>query len=169
LLQRNGSSGRTRTYNPPVNRLMQVCYLVGSTCLLVGLDTRFYRVFGAKLFSNCSVTDVFFNGLHPSDQTTPIGRPPLFPSEPMCHSSPARIAHYDRSGLMHARSDQRDYFVMSKFCAFFKFHFLNPLMRTTSLIVTPREKRVGLPSRERSNHAICFGSEIGQLFWCTAV
>ena len=28
-----GSSGRIRTYNPPVNRLMQVVYLVGSSCL----------------------------------------------------------------------------------------------------------------------------------------
>src|SRR5438445_312723 len=27
-----GSSGRTRTYNPPVNSLMQVGYPVGSSC-----------------------------------------------------------------------------------------------------------------------------------------
>jgi len=33
-LKIDGSSGRTRTYNPPVNRIMQVCYLFGPTCLL---------------------------------------------------------------------------------------------------------------------------------------
>jgi hypothetical protein len=65
-LKRNGSSDRTRTYNPPVNRLMQACYLVASSCLLVGLDTPFCRIFGVKLFSNCSVTEIFCNGLHPS-------------------------------------------------------------------------------------------------------
>ena len=35
-----------------------------------------------------------------------------------------------------------------------RVHCLNPLIRTTSLVVEPREKRVGLPSRERSKLAI---------------
>src|SRR5262249_55353310 len=46
-----GSSGRTRTYNPPVNRLMQVIYPVGSSCFSVGLDSWF-SAYSAK---NCSV------------------------------------------------------------------------------------------------------------------
>ena len=33
VVEKIGSSGRTRTYNPPVNRLMLVGYLVGSSVL----------------------------------------------------------------------------------------------------------------------------------------
>ena len=36
---------------------MQVCYLVDSSCLLLGVSMWFWRVFGAKLFSNCSVSE----------------------------------------------------------------------------------------------------------------
>src|SRR5262245_28569274 len=50
-VDRKGSSGRTRTYNPPVNRLMQVIYPVGSSCFSVGLDSWF-SAYSAK---NCSV------------------------------------------------------------------------------------------------------------------
>ena len=57
-------------------------------------------------------------------------------------------------GADHARPDLREDLVMADLCTFLEFHFLNPLIRTTSLVVAPREKRVGLPSRERSNHAI---------------
>jgi hypothetical protein len=45
-----GSSGRIRTYNPPVNRLMDVVYLVGSSW--VGLSTEF--VVSRCPAANCS-------------------------------------------------------------------------------------------------------------------
>jgi hypothetical protein len=50
-----GSSGWIRTSNPPINRLMQVVYLVGSSRVYLTLGTRFSLVFGNKLFTDCSL------------------------------------------------------------------------------------------------------------------
>ena len=47
----NGSSGWIRTSNPPVNRLMQVVYLVGSSSVYLALDSPCCVVFGAELFT----------------------------------------------------------------------------------------------------------------------
>jgi hypothetical protein len=52
----NGSSGWTRTSNPPVNSLMQVVYPVGSSMVYLTLDRRFSLVFGRKLFTDCSLS-----------------------------------------------------------------------------------------------------------------
>jgi hypothetical protein len=53
--KRIGSSGWIRTSNPPVNRLMQVVYPVGSSMVYLTLDRRCSLVFGTKLFTDCSL------------------------------------------------------------------------------------------------------------------
>src|SRR5207253_4926551 len=53
-LNANGSSGWTRTNNPPVNRLMQVVYPVGSSMAYLNPRSWFSTVFGSKLFTDCS-------------------------------------------------------------------------------------------------------------------
>jgi hypothetical protein len=48
----SGSSGWIRTSNPPVNRLMQVTYLVGSSWVWLGWTPVSYPVFGNELITN---------------------------------------------------------------------------------------------------------------------
>jgi hypothetical protein len=55
LFRKIGSSGWIRTSNPPVNRLMQVVYPVGSSMVYLTLDRRCSLVFGTKLFTDCSL------------------------------------------------------------------------------------------------------------------
>src|SRR5437867_13390694 len=55
IIEKIGSSGWIRTSNPPVNSLMQVVYLVGSSMVYVSLGSRFSSVFGSKLFTDCSL------------------------------------------------------------------------------------------------------------------
>jgi hypothetical protein len=54
IVEKIGSSGWIRTSNPPVNRLMQVVYPVGSSSVCLCLDGSCYPVFGSKLFTDCS-------------------------------------------------------------------------------------------------------------------
>ncbi len=58
FVRENGSSGRTRTYNPPVNRLMQVVFPVASSSVYLTLDASCSPVFGSKLFTDCSLSSV---------------------------------------------------------------------------------------------------------------
>ncbi len=52
-VEKDGSSGRTRTCNPPVNRLMRVGYLVGPEWVSFGLDRPVTWCSG--LFTDCSL------------------------------------------------------------------------------------------------------------------
>src|SRR5258708_4587020 len=54
LVREFGSSGKTRTCNPPVNRLMQMLVLGGSSLVWRHVRTCDYLVFGKELFTNCS-------------------------------------------------------------------------------------------------------------------
>src|SRR5438445_12795149 len=50
-----GSSGWIRTSNPPVNRLMQVVYPIGSSMVYLTPHGWYSPVFGSQLFTDCSL------------------------------------------------------------------------------------------------------------------